>query len=109
LLYTNTYTVDSDGDSIVDNLDLCPNLPENYNNFLDTDGCPDDPTIIDSDQDGYSDLVDECPDEPENYNGFADTDGCPDKEIPLALFSYQLPDNDSDGVDDRWDQCGINV
>ena len=23
----------------------------------------------------------------------------------IELFSYSLPDNDNDGVDDRWDQC----
>ena len=35
-LYDQRYTVDSDNDGIVDNLDLCPNVAENYNRFLDT-------------------------------------------------------------------------
>lgn len=34
---------DSDGDGILDGVDRCQNLPENYNNFEDTDGCPDTP------------------------------------------------------------------
>ena len=35
------------------------------------------------------------------------TDGCPDSvdTMVVDLFSYQLADNDNDGVDDRWDQC----
>ena len=33
------------------------------------------------------------------------TDGCPDSIDTIELFSYQLPDYDNDGVDDRWDQC----
>jgi len=34
---------DSDNDGIPDNLDSCINQPENYNNYQDTDGCPDTP------------------------------------------------------------------
>ena len=86
-------------------LDLCPNVAENYNRFLDEDGCPDDPIVGDSDQDGISNAVDLCPNVAETHNNFQDEDGCPDSVDPIVLFSYQLPDNDNDGVDDRWDQC----
>ncbi len=33
--------IDTDGDGIADNLDLCPLESEIYNNFQDSDGCPD--------------------------------------------------------------------
>ena len=32
---------DSDGDGIEDRWDACIDEPENYNDYLDTDGCPD--------------------------------------------------------------------
>jgi outer membrane protein OmpA-like peptidoglycan-associated protein len=32
---------DRDGDGIVDNLDKCPDYPEDYNGYQDADGCPD--------------------------------------------------------------------
>ncbi|MDO7721901.1 MAG: thrombospondin, partial [Nitrosopumilus sp.] len=46
-----------------------------------------------------------CPNLSETYNNFEDEDGCPDYVDTVELFSYSLPDNDNDGVDDRWDQC----
>ena len=58
-----------------DRWDQCLNERENYNGFLDFDGCPDifgaESTIVpitDSDLDGYDDEVDSCPSEPEKYN-----------------------------------------
>ena len=33
--------VDSDGDGIADIYDTCPGVPEDYNGFQDSDGCPD--------------------------------------------------------------------
>ena len=32
---------DTDGDGIPDDKDACPNEPENFNDYLDQDGCPD--------------------------------------------------------------------
>jgi OmpA-OmpF porin, OOP family len=66
---------DSDGDGVADNLDLCPNDPEDRDGFEDGDGCPD----PDNDKDGIPDVDDKCPNEPETYNGFEDADGCPDR------------------------------
>jgi len=77
--------VDSDGDGIVDELDACPNEPEDFDGFEDEDGCPD----FDNDADGVLDVDDACPNEP----GPAENDGCPD------------PDRDGDGVPDRVDNC----
>ena len=68
-----------------------------------TDGCPDDPMMTsDSDQDGifncnrlyvlmFLKLIMDLTD---------DTDGCPDDTVDqiVILFTYQLPDNDNDGV-----------
>ncbi len=34
---------DSDGDGVVDQVDKCPTEPENINQYLDSDGCPDAP------------------------------------------------------------------
>jgi len=80
---------DMDGDGILDNVDECPKRPEDFDNFEDKDGCPDE----DNDNDGLADKIDECPNDPEDKDGFQDEDGCPD------------PDNDKDGLADKIDQC----
>ncbi|HEX4453935.1 MAG TPA: OmpA family protein [Kofleriaceae bacterium] len=80
---------DRDGDGIPDNIDKCPDSPEDKDGFQDADGCPD----PDNDGDGIPDTVDKCPNEPEDKDGFQDADGCPD------------PDNDQDGIPDVQDQC----
>jgi outer membrane protein OmpA-like peptidoglycan-associated protein len=112
---------DRDGDGFKDDVDKCPDDPEDFDGFEDEDGCPD----LDNDQDGIPDTqdkcpnepgprenegcpfhkvndrdgdgipddVDKCPDEPEDFDGFEDTDGCPDL------------DNDKDGIPDKLDLC----
>jgi OOP family OmpA-OmpF porin len=80
---------DRDGDGIPDNVDKCPDEPEDKDGFQDADGCPD----PDNDQDGIPDKDDKCPNEPEDKDGFQDADGCPD------------PDNDGDGIADKIDKC----
>jgi OmpA-OmpF porin, OOP family len=113
---------DADGDGIPDDIDQCPNDPEDFDGFEDEDGCPDpdndgdgildvddacpntpgipelqgcpdDSLVGDRDGDGIPDDVDQCPDEPEDFDGFQDEDGCPD------------PDNDGDGILDEDDMC----
>ncbi|MCA9615036.1 MAG: OmpA family protein, partial [Myxococcales bacterium] len=69
--------------------DACPDEPEDFDEFEDTDGCPD----LDDDRDGIPDVSDACRLEPEDVDGFSDEDGCPD------------PDNDADGILDRDDAC----
>ncbi len=83
--------LDSDGDGIVDEQDLCPEEPEDFDGDKDDDGCPD--IVADTDGDGIFDDEDRCPREPEDLDGFKDTDGCPE------------PDNDGDGVLDVDDLC----
>jgi outer membrane protein OmpA-like peptidoglycan-associated protein len=112
---------DRDGDGIKDDVDKCPDDPEDFDGFEDEDGCPD----LDNDQDGIPDTldkcpnepgprenqgcplnkvhdrdgdgipddIDKCPDEPEDFDGFEDEDGCPDL------------DNDKDGIPDKLDLC----
>jgi outer membrane protein OmpA-like peptidoglycan-associated protein len=112
---------DRDGDGIKDDVDKCPDDPEDFDGFEDEDGCPDldndkdgVPDVLDKcpnvpgprendgcpmhavhdrDGDGIPDEIDKCPDEPEDFDGFEDEDGCPD------------PDNDHDGIPDKLDLC----
>ncbi len=80
---------DRDGDGLTDDIDKCPDDPEDKDGFEDEDGCPD----IDNDADGIKDIVDKCPNDPEDIDHFQDEDGCPDL------------DNDADGLADKVDQC----
>ena len=73
-------TSDKDGDGSPDNVDKCPDRPEDKDGFEDADGCPD----IDDDGDGVLDIADKCPKEKETRNGFEDEDGCPD-QIPAEI------------------------
>jgi outer membrane protein OmpA-like peptidoglycan-associated protein len=83
---------DRDGDGLKDDIDKCPDEPEDFDGFEDEDGCPD----PDNDRDGIPDVDDKCPDVPENKNGFEDEDGCPDKVAN---------DRDGDGIPDDVDKC----
>jgi outer membrane protein OmpA-like peptidoglycan-associated protein len=69
-----TPLADRDGDKLADDKDQCPDRPEDFDEFEDTDGCPD----IDNDLDRVLDIADKCPGTSESYNGFEDDDGCPD-------------------------------
>ncbi len=80
---------DRDGDGLTDDVDKCPDDPEDKDGFEDEDGCPD----PDNDADGIKDPVDKCPMDPEDADKFEDEDGCPDL------------DNDQDGLSDKIDQC----
>jgi OOP family OmpA-OmpF porin len=82
---------DRDGDGLNDNVDKCPDDPEDKDGFEDDDGCPD----LDNDGDGIKDVVDKCPLDPEDADKFEDEDGCPDL------------DNDKDGLSDKIDKCPI--
>jgi len=84
-----TISVDKDNDGISDEVDQCPEIPEDSDGFEDEDGCPD----YDNDKDGIYDSKDRCPLEEEDKDGFEDLDGCPDT------------DNDGDGVLDLADGC----
>ncbi len=116
---------DRDGDGIKDDVDKCPDDPEDKDGFKDEDGCPD----PDNDQDGIPDKQDACPNEPETKNGIADEDGCPDgidgdrdkdgipdskdkcPDDPEDKDGFEDadgcpdPDNDKDGILDKDDQC----
>ena len=81
--------LDTDGDGIPNDVDDCPNEPEDFDGYMDADGCPD----LDNDGDGVLDVNDGCPNDAEDIDGFQDEDGCPD------------PDNDGDGILDVDDFC----
>lgn len=83
---------DRDGDGIKDDVDQCPDDPEDKDGFQDADGCPD----PDNDKDGIPDKRDACPNDPETMNGVADEDGCPD-----GIDG----DRDKDGIKDSLDKC----
>ena len=65
---------DDDGDGLVRDDDVCPEVPEDLDGFADGDGCPE----PDDDGDGFLDAADKCPREGETVNGIDDGDGCAD-------------------------------
>jgi OmpA-OmpF porin, OOP family len=83
---------DRDGDGIKDDVDKCPDEPEDFDGFEDEDGCPD----PDNDRDGILDEDDKCPNIPEDKDGFEDEDGCPEGN---------KNDRDGDGILDDVDKC----
>jgi outer membrane protein OmpA-like peptidoglycan-associated protein len=88
-MYRSGGLKDRDQDGIPDVSDQCPDQPEDFDGYQDTDGCPD----FDNDGDGILDVNDQCPDQAEDMDGFEDQDGCPDL------------DNDGDGILDVNDKC----
>jgi outer membrane protein OmpA-like peptidoglycan-associated protein len=85
--------LDSDGDTLADARDQCPNEAEDLDGHRDDDGCPE----LDNDGDGTADANDSCPIEAEDRDGHQDGDGCPEL------------DNDGDGVADSSDRCPLEV
>ena len=106
----NTGILDSDGDGLEDDIDLCPQIagPVELKGCpdRDMDGVPDYrddcPSIKgltlfkgcpDTDGDGISDNDDECPNKP----GVKEKNGCPDED--------DMKDTDGDGILDKDDKC----
>lgn len=81
---------DRDHDGIPDDIDACPDDPEDHKGNDPNDGCPMPP---DRDGDGIADQYDKCPDQPEDKDNIDDGDGCPED------------DADNDGVADAVDAC----
>ena len=75
-----------------DDVDQCPDEPEDFDNFSDEDGCPE----PDNDRDGILDEDDECPLVPEDRDGDGDEDGGPEGNEG---------DRDGDGILDNVDEC----
>jgi len=113
---------DTDGDGYYDDVDKCPDQPEDFDGFQDDDGCPD----PDNDGDGIPDYLDKCPNQAEDFDGYQDEDGCPDLDNdgdgildandkcpnqPEDFDGFQDddgcpdPDNDNDGILDIYDKC----
>ena len=83
---------DRDGDGYKDDVDQCPDQPEDFDHFKDEDGCPD----PDNDNDAILDVDDRCPNNPEDRDGDEDDDGCPEGSDG---------DRDGDGILDSKDKC----
>ncbi|MGF1465201.1 MAG: OmpA family protein [Sandaracinaceae bacterium] len=83
---------DRDGDGLRDDIDQCPEEPEDFDGFADEDGCPD----PDNDRDGILDVDDECMMIPEDRDQDTDDDGCPEGNEG---------DRDGDGILDNVDEC----
>ncbi|MDQ3295311.1 MAG: OmpA family protein [Myxococcota bacterium] len=83
---------DRDGDGLKDDVDKCPDDPEDFDRFEDEDGCPE----LDNDRDGIIDEDDKCPNIPEDKDNFQDEDGCPEGD---------KNDRDGDGIVDTADAC----
>jgi OOP family OmpA-OmpF porin len=116
---------DRDGDGLKDDVDQCPDDPEDFDGFKDEDGCPD----PDNDNDGIPDVDDRCINVPEDRDGDHDEDGCPEgsdgdrdgdgildskdkcPDEPEDRDGFQDqdgcpdPDNDNDGIPDKMDRC----
>jgi outer membrane protein OmpA-like peptidoglycan-associated protein len=84
------HSSDRDHDGIPDDIDACPDEPEDHKGNDPNDGCPMPP---DRDGDGIPDQFDKCPDQPEDKDGIDDGDGCPEDDV------------DNDGVPDAVDAC----
>ncbi len=119
---------DRDGDGYKDDVDQCPDDPEDFDGFKDEDGCPE----PDNDNDGILDVDDRCPNTPEDRDGDEDEDGCPegsdgDRDGDGILDSRDKcpddpedrdgfedkdgcpdPDNDKDGILDKDDSCPLD-
>ncbi|MEZ4264127.1 MAG: thrombospondin type 3 repeat-containing protein [Polyangiaceae bacterium] len=80
---------DKDHDGVPDDLDLCPEIPEDKDGIEDEDGCPE----IDVDDDGIIDTEDACPRVPGVASKDPKKNGCP------------LEDADGDGIADDVDAC----
>ncbi|MFO0570027.1 MAG: OmpA family protein [Polyangiaceae bacterium] len=86
------YAADRDKDGYPDDIDKCPDEPEDGKPPEPSDGCP---AGADRDNDGIPDSADACPDNPEDKDGVADTDGCPED------------DADNDQIPDKDDHCPL--
>ena len=99
---------DMDGDGVKDDVDGCPEIPEDKDGFEDSDGCPE----IDNDDDGIVDKEDACP----NVKGVPSSDpkknGCPGSEVPAPVVAPPVvptppesPDRDGDTFENDADKC----
>ncbi len=80
---------DMDHDGVRDDVDGCPEIPEDRDGFEDSDGCPE----IDDDDDGILDTEDACPRLKGDPSKDPKRNGCP------------MADADGDGVEDSVDAC----
>ena len=81
---------DRDKDGFPDDIDTCPDKPEDGAEPEPRDGCP---AASDRDHDGIADDADKCPDQAEDLDSIEDFDGCPEEDF------------DQDSIADGQDAC----
>ncbi len=84
--------IDSDGDGVIDKIDVCPGTPKGI--VVDSKGCP-----LDSDGDGVYDYMDLCPGTPKSFK--VDVNGCPlvgTLRLNFAFNKYKIEEHDSPKV-----------
>ncbi|MDB4944351.1 MAG: putative internalin [Labilithrix sp.] len=86
---------DLDHDGVRDDVDGCPEIPEDRDGYEDKDGCPE----IDNDDDGVLDKEDACPNVKGEESSDPKKNGCPGVDAAPAK------DSDGDGVPDARDKC----
>ena len=96
----NPRSLDTDGDGVTDDKDGCIADNEDFDNFEDTDGCPD----IDNDKDGVLDKDDLCPNKALDAGYPSTRKGCPE-EVVIP----DVNDQDKDGVLDANDLCPLQI
>ncbi len=84
---------DADGDGVPDDVDRCPDLPEDRDGFEDDDGCPE----ADNDADGIVDAMDACPNVPGPASGDPRKNGCPPAPPPAETSAGPFVDGGSSG------------
>ena len=87
--------VDTDGDTIPNIVDACPEEPEDFDGEDDEDGCRDLDPHADDDGDEIINIDDACVDQAEDFDGDNDEDGCPETS----------DDSDGDGIITALDTC----
>ncbi|MDX1479106.1 MAG: thrombospondin type 3 repeat-containing protein [Saprospiraceae bacterium] len=104
---------DSDGDSVPNSCDQCPDEDD----LLDTDSdgipdcldpCPFDPDMTDTDGDEIHDVCDNCPDEANSNQKDKDGDGVGDA-CDMCDGEDDTIDTDGDGFPDCADPCPFNA
>ena len=98
---TECYPQDSDGDNIIDSIDLCPDTPEGDD--VDENGCA--LSQKDTDNDGVTDDIDQCPETPEGNN--VDQFGCPEAPIYVAENGVTIKARDWAEVGTTWTIEGV--
>ena len=101
----------ADGDTLLDDVDQCPNTPSDEVDLIDSFGCG--PSEIDTDGDGVADGVDACPSTSESELQLVGEDGCSPNERDsdgddVIDIEDAFPFDPNESVDSDGDGFGDN-